>query len=102
MHERIAKHNEEIAAACRRNHVRRLAIFGSALRGDFNPERSDVDLIVEFEPLSIVQYSESYFALLEDLSRIFARKVDLVVLRNIKNPYFLKEVESTQETLYAA
>ena len=42
---------EEIAEFCRRNHVRRLALFGSVLRSDFSPE-SDVDVLVEFEARS--------------------------------------------------
>ena len=45
----IAHHREELGVLCRRFHVRRLDLFGSAARGDFNPERSDVDFLVEFE-----------------------------------------------------
>lgn len=40
---------EAVAAFCRRNGIRRLALFGSALRGEMGPD-SDVDLLVEFEP----------------------------------------------------
>ena len=46
---RIEVPSERIAEFCRRNHIRRLAFFGSVLRDDFRPE-SDVDVLVEFEP----------------------------------------------------
>ena len=49
MSERIDIPKEEIAAFCQRNHIRRMALFGSVLRDDFTPE-SDVDVLVEFEP----------------------------------------------------
>jgi len=102
MHEQIARHVEEVAAICREKHVRRLAIFGSALRDDFSPEKSDVDLIVEFEQQMPVSYFENYFSLLENLRNLFARNVDLLVWDSIRNPYFRKEVESTREIIYAA
>ncbi|HZY61349.1 MAG TPA: nucleotidyltransferase domain-containing protein [Edaphobacter sp.] len=98
----IHDHLEEIADLCRRHHVRHLAIFGSFVRNDFDPARSDVDLLVEFAPLSPTDYAPNYFALLEALDRLFARRVDLVIASSIKNPYFKEAVEKEQQTLYAA
>jgi uncharacterized protein len=49
MNNHITLPREQIADFCRRRHIRRLAIFGSALRSDFN-ESSDIDVLVEFEP----------------------------------------------------
>ena len=49
MIDEIARNREELRALCRRFHVRRLDLFGSAARGDFDPERSDIDLLVEFD-----------------------------------------------------
>jgi predicted nucleotidyltransferase len=49
MNNHIILPKEQIADFCRRHHIRRLAIFGSALRSDFN-ESSDIDILVEFEP----------------------------------------------------
>ena len=102
MHTLLADKREDVAELCRRFHVRRLAAFGSALRDDFNPSRSDIDLLVEFESLSTSLYADNYFSLLESLSELFERKVDLIVWKSIRNPYFLREVESSQELLYAA
>jgi predicted nucleotidyltransferase len=59
---------------CRRNHIRKLAFFGSVLRDDFGPE-SDVDVLVEFEPGKTPGFA--FFGMQEELSAILGRKVDL-------------------------
>jgi uncharacterized protein len=102
VYQQITKYREEIEELCRQRHVQRLALFGSSLREDFDPERSDVDLLVEFELLPERQYAENYFALLEALTELFGRKVELVAWRSIKNPYFRREIESSHQVLYAA
>lgn len=63
-----------IADFCRRHRIRRLALFGSALRDDFTPE-SDVDVLVEFEPDA--QVGLSFFGMQDELSEILGRNVDL-------------------------
>jgi predicted nucleotidyltransferase len=93
---------EQIAELCRRHRVRRLALFGSAVREDFDPERSDLDFLVEFEPLAPGTYAHTYFDLLEALQRLFGRPVDLVEAGAVRNPYIRQEIETWQETLYAA
>ena len=75
----IADRRSEIADICRRFGVRRLAVFGSAARStDFEPERSDVDFLVAFEPAASPSLGE-YFALREALQAAVGRPVDLVV-----------------------
>jgi len=88
----------EIADFCRRNHIRRLALFGSVLREDFGPA-SDVDVLVEFEPGT--QVGLRFFAMERELSAILGRKVDL------STPGFLSDeilrlVQSELETQYDA
>jgi predicted nucleotidyltransferase len=102
MQDFILAKREEIAALCRQHHVRRLAVFGSATRDDFNPAISDVDVLVEFDEMPIEQYSDNKTALWDELTSRFGRKVDLLTWKSIKNPYLLREVENTQEMLYAA
>ena len=51
MEQQIEQKREQLAELCRQHRVQRLALFGSALREDFDPERSDLDFLVEFEPL---------------------------------------------------
>jgi hypothetical protein len=102
MNPRIEQKRQPLADLCRRYRVRRLALFGSALREDFDPERSDLDFLVEFQPLPQGTYATTYFGLLEALERLFSRRVDLVEAGSVRNPYICREIEANQETLYAA
>jgi predicted nucleotidyltransferase len=98
----IEERGAQIAVLCRRFHVRRLDVFGSAARGDFDPARSDIDFLVEFEPLQPGAYVDAFFDLKEGLEQLFGRPVDLVSAASIRNPYFRQSVERTKALLYAA
>ena len=87
---------------CRPYRVRRLFLFGSAVRDDFDPGRSDVDLLVEFEPMPAGGYADAYFGLREALEALFGREVDLVALSALSNPYMRADIERTRTLLYAA
>ena len=102
MQELIEKNREMIAELCRQHHVRSLSVFGSAARDDFDPERSDVDLLVEFEELPYPQSAENHDAMRQRLSLLFARSVDLILAGTIRNPYIRHEIESERKTVYAA
>jgi len=102
MTEQIEHKREQIAQLCRQFHVRRLALFGSALGSDFDPEHSDLDFVVEFETLPQGTYADTYFGLMTALERLFGRKVDLIEPESVRNPYFRQEIEGHQETVYAA
>jgi predicted nucleotidyltransferase len=93
---------EEIACLCRQYQVRRLAAFGSILRGDFDPQRSDADFLVEFEPVPVAVRMQNYLALRRELASLLARPVDLIEDGAIRNPYVLKSIEEQQQVLYAA
>lgn len=90
-----------IAAVCERFGVRRLSVFGSAVTGDFSPERSDVDFLVEFDT-DLKSRFDAYFGLKEELERILGRPVDLVMPKALENPYFAASVERSRQELYAA
>ncbi len=102
MLEMIEASRSELIDLCDRYGVRRLALFGSALRDDFDPGRSDLDLLVEFSPTSPQEHAEAYFGLLENLESLFGRRVDLLEIGAVRNPYLRREIEEQQETLYAA
>ncbi len=87
---------------CERYRVRKLALFGSALRDDFDAARSDLDFVVEFKTLPSGEHAISYFGFLRELERLFGRKIDLGEAGTIRNPYLLRTVEAEQRTLYAA
>lgn len=98
----FGEHKAEIEALCRRYHVRRLELFGSAASGQGRPGDSDFDFLVEFAPLPPGAYADAYFGLLEALQSLSGRAVDLVIASAIKNPYFRQSVERTKTLLYAA
>ena len=93
---------EELYELCRRYHVTRLELYGSAAEGRFDPETSDLDFLVEFEDLEPVAYADAYFGLLEALEALFGRSVDLTVASAVTNPYFLRRIAHSRVTLFAA
>ena len=102
MIDQIDSHREELQALCRRFHVRRLDLFGSAARGDFDPDRSDFDFVVEFDRAAPQHPFDSYFGLKEELEALFGRNVDLVELSAVRNPYLKASIEQSRENVYAA
>ena len=96
-----AKH-EEIAEICRMHHVRRLSLFGSAARDDFDQSRSDVDLLVDFDYPGIEGYADNRHSLEESLTRLFRRQIDLITDKYVRNSYLRKEIDADKELLYAA
>ena len=89
----IEPKRSELRTLCERYGVERLALFGSALRDDFDSGRSDLDFSVEFKPMTPQEHAESYFGLLEELEDLFVRRVDLVEIGAVRNPYLKREIE---------
>ena len=92
---------DKIADFCRRNHISKLALFGSVLRSDFRPD-SDIDVLVEFEPGIQGSGLGTYFGLKDELEALFARPVDLVMPSAVRNPYVRAEIDRSREVVYAA
>jgi uncharacterized protein len=101
MQQIITQNLPEIIRICTHRKVRRLAVFGSATDDRFDPQKSDLDLLVEFEKMQPAEHAEQYFGLAEDLERLLNRPVDLVEPGPIRNPYFRKSIEETQVEIYA-
>ena len=95
----IETHGAEIAEICSRLGVRRLELFGSAVRGG-SPH--DLDFLVDFGERAPKEYAAAYFALREGLEKLFLRPVDLVTPAGLENPYFRQRVEQEKTLLYAA
>ena len=100
MHAIVEEHRAEVEQLCRQYRVRRLDVFGSAVRGGFDTEKSDLDFVVDLGPLTPSEYQQTYFDLLDALRDVFGRPIDLVEDSAIKNPYFRQSVEKTREPIY--
>lgn len=92
----------QIEALCRQHHVRRLEVFGSAVRDDFDAARSDVDFLVEFDDDPSIDLFGAYMGLREALAEMLARPVDLVMLSAVRNPYVRAHIEADRQVFYAA
>ncbi|MBI5154319.1 nucleotidyltransferase family protein [Candidatus Poribacteria bacterium] len=95
-HHGITIDKDALAAFCRRNHIRKLSLFGSILREDFTPE-SDVDVLVEFEPGK----APGLFAISgmeEELSGLMGRKADLRTAEDLSR-YFRDKVMGEAEVV---
>lgn len=87
-----------ITEFCRRHHIRTLALFGSVLRGDFRP-KSDIDVLVAFEPEARVGFFKLY-DLEQELSKILGgRKVEISTPNSLSR-YFRDQVQEEAEVLY--
>ncbi len=95
----IREHLDAIKTLCQSHRVSRLYAFGSVLTDDFS-EHSDVDLIVDFEEMQVLDYSDNYFDLKFSLEKILERPIDLVEDKAIKNPYFRNAVDRTKRLIY--
>lgn len=102
MHSFLAQKKDRVTEICRRHHVRRLDVIGSATGRDFDPGRSDVDLIVHFEEHAREKLLDHYFGLKEELEALFGRPVDLLTAATVRNPYLRESLERSRQTLYAA
>ena len=103
MIDEIASHRAELRALCQRFHVRRLDLFGSAARDDFDPRRSDVDFLVELD----LRHRDAlalgtYLGLKAALEDLLERPVDLVEPGALRNPYLRASIDSSREAIFAA
>ncbi len=80
--------------------MRRLDLFGSAARDDFQPERSDLDFVVQFARTGYAGYADTFLDFADALEKLLDRKVDLLTERMIRNPYFRATVDATRQTIY--
>ncbi|MFW5683197.1 MAG: nucleotidyltransferase family protein [Phycisphaeraceae bacterium] len=97
---RIHIDRDRIAAFCRRHRVKKLSLFGSVLRDDFDPETSDVDVLVEFESGAQVGYF-TMGRMIVELRELLGRDVDLRTPNEISR-YFRDEVLDSAEVQFAA
>ena len=96
---KFVAYKKQINELCVSHKVKSLYAFGSVLTDDFN-SNSDIDLIVDFKEIDVVDYADNYFDLKFSLQDIFNRSVDLLEEQALKNPYFKEEFTQTKELVY--
>ena len=80
--------------------IKKAFAFGSVCTANFS-EKSDIDLLVDLDNSEgPVLYGEHYFDLANELEILFKRKVDLLTVKSLKNPYFIKRIDETKVSLY--
>ena len=99
-HPLIARHRRQMALMCRRYGVKKMSIFGSILREDFDQSSSDVDISVEFGASGGRSPAHQYFDLKADLESLLSRKVDLVELSAMPSSRLKRIIEKTQVPIY--
>ena len=90
---------ERIKRLCMMHNVKRLFAFGSVCTDKFD-DKSDIDLLVTFNPMDHSEYADTYFELAEKFENLFKRQVDLVTEKSLGNPYFIESVNKTKTLLY--
>jgi predicted nucleotidyltransferase len=92
-------YREDVRQLCAVHKVKALYAFGSVLTSAFN-DQSDVDLVVDFEPIDVDNYADNYFDLKFSLQDILKRKIDLLEEKAIRNPYLKQAINNSRKLVY--
>ena len=95
----VEKNIDELINLCKHHKVRKLYIFGSVLTDKFN-DKSDIDLLVQFENIDILEYFDNYMDFKENLETLLGRPVDLLENQAIRNPIFRRVVDRDKRLVY--
>jgi uncharacterized protein len=95
----FVQHNIQISELCRLHKVKELYVFGSAIKDTFN-ETSDIDLLIQFANVDLMEYFDNYMDLKEAFEKLFGRPVDLVENQAVRNPIFRNILERDKKLLY--
>ena len=95
----VEENIDNIYALCKQHKVDELFIFGSILTQNFN-DTSDVDFLVQFENIDIMDYFDNYMDFKEKLEDLFGRPVDLLENQAIRNPIFRKVLDREKRLVY--
>jgi predicted nucleotidyltransferase len=98
----IEEHINDIAQLCERYGVRKLELFGSACRGEFDPETSDLDFVAEFVDRRNISYLDRYLDFADAIEALVGRKIDLVTATSSMSPHFRRELNKCRVVVYEA
>ena len=95
----LDKHKATIEQLCLDHNVKHLYVFGSVLTDRFT-EKSDIDLVVDFDQIEVNEYADNYFDFKFCLEKVLNRRVDLLEDQAIKNPYFRQVINQSRQLVY--
>ncbi len=95
----IEQNSEQIKKVCSKHQVDQMFVFGSVLTKEFN-ENSDVDFLVKFGKIDLYDYFENLLNLKENLENILQRKIDILEIQAVKNPYLKKSIDNSKLLIY--
>ena len=95
----IDVNKDKLIELCNKHKVKELYLFGSILTEKFN-ESSDIDLLIQFQQIELLDYFDNYMELKEELEQLFRRPVDLVENQAIRNPIFRRVIEREKQLIY--
>ena len=95
----IQQYNKEINTLSAKHKVNKLYLFGSLLTDKFK-EQSDIDFLVDFKPIALLDYADNYFDFKFSLQDILSYPVDLIEEKALKNPYFIESLNKQKQLIY--
>jgi len=95
----VEKHIDSLINLCKLHKVKELYVFGSILTSKFNRD-SDIDMLVQFENIDILEYADNYFDFKEKLEKLLGREIDLLENQAIRNPIFRKILDRDKKIVY--
>ncbi len=95
----IEKNIDSLIILCKQHKVRELYLFGSILTPKFNQD-SDIDMLVQFDNVDILEYADNYFDFKEKLEKLLGREIDLLENQAIRNPIFRKILDRDKKIVY--
>ena len=95
----IDSNRDKLFALCEKHKVKELYFFGSFLTDKFK-DSSDIDILIQFYQVDLMEYFDNYMDLKENLELLFKRPVDLVENQAIRNPIFRKIVDREKQLFY--
>lgn len=98
----VQQYQTEIANLCRKHKVKELYAFGSVLDENKFNEKSDVDLLVEFDNVPFEVYADNYSEFEDSLTNLLNREVELVSPKYLRNRIFIKRLNETKQKIYSA
>jgi predicted nucleotidyltransferase len=95
----IERNIDTLIRLCKEHKVKELYNFGSILTSKFN-DRSDIDFLVQFDNVDILEYTDNYFDFKEKLEKLLGREIDLLENQAIRNPIFRKVLDRDKKLVY--